>query len=70
MAAKDNSNLCMVKTEHPNGRNFYECRRRADHVTKPGKYSRQHMDSKCSPPYYWEPTNEEIDNYYANLTTK
>ena len=62
--------LCMARTPHPNGVNWYECRRRADHLIKPGKYSKQHMDSKCSPPMYWDPTDEEIANYQAKLITK
>jgi hypothetical protein len=41
----------------------WHCNKRADHVTKAGRYARQHMDSKNSPVMYWDATPEEIANY-------
>lgn len=46
----------------------YACRKRADHVLHPGRYARQHMDSKNSPNQYWDATEEEIANYKARIS--
>lgn len=46
----------------------WTCRKTAAHVLHPGKYARQHMDSKNSPSMYWDPTDEEIANYQARIT--
>lgn len=54
------SNLCNALLPHANGINWHTCMRRKDHVLKAGKYARQHMDSKSTPPVYWDPTAEEI----------
>ena len=67
MPVKEKSvGLCLAKTQHPNKKHYYECRRRKDHVAKASKYAQQHMDSKSSPPMYWEPTSEEIEAYNGN----
>lgn len=57
---RNRPNLCGAVSPHPNGVNWFTCMRRKDHVLKAGKYARQHMDSKCTPPKYWDPTAEEI----------
>lgn len=46
----------------------WQCRKRADHVLKPGKYARQHLDMKTPPGFYWDPTDEEITNYQARIS--
>lgn len=64
-----NSNPCTATKSYKPGMEW-QCRKRADHVLHPGKYARQHMDSKNSPSQYWDSTDEEIANYEARITNE
>lgn len=62
---------CDATLAHPTANKIiYKCMRRGDHVLKPGKYARQHMDAKTPPAYYWDATDEDIANFKAKLTTE